>query len=200
MICLVSPWSRTTMLWAMCQRRYLPRVCFFYIVEEAFTWSRRYSQNLPQRGLEIPCELLFTCSTKYVEKAKRCLSLAGISANSNANVAKDVSTTIKKSVVVREEPKVQKSPTKVIHVTDTANFNCEQGAPIWMKIGRITLQQGHKEMILNGSMLNGVIINAAQFLLKELFPDLLGLQSTLLLERPAERYEQDKVPVQIILI
>ena len=51
---------------------------------------------------------------------------------------KDVSTTTEKSIIVREEPKVQKSPIKVIHVTDTADSNSEQGAPIWMKIGRIT--------------------------------------------------------------
>ena len=157
--------------------------------------SRRYSQDLPQGGLEIPCEFLFTGDTKYIEKAKHCLSLAGVSANSNA---KDVSTTTDKSIVVREEPKVEKSPTKVIHVTNTTESNSERSAPIWMKIGRITLQHGQKEVILNGSMLNDVIINAAQFLLKEQFPDILGLQSTLLLEKPTARYEQDKVYVQII--
>ena len=159
------------------------------------TGSRRYSQDLPQGGLEIPCEFLFTGDTKYIEKAKHCLSLAGVSANSNA---KDVSTTTDKSIVVREEPKVEKSPTKVIHVTNTTESNSERSAPMWMKIGRITLQHGQKEVILNGSMLNDVIINAAQFLLKEQFPDILGLQSTLLLEKPTARYEQDKVYVQII--
>ena len=80
----------------------------------------------------------------------------------------------------------------MIHVTDTADSNSEQGAPIWMKIGRITLQQGHKEVILNDSMLNDVIINAAQLLLKEQFPDLLGLQSTLLSEKPVERRQSSR--------
>ena len=103
------------------------------------------------------------------------------------------------SLIVREEPKVEKSPTVVIHVTDTTESNSERSAPIWMKISRITLQHGQKEVILNGSLLNDVIINiAAQFLLKEQFPDILGLQSTLLLEKPTARYEQDKVYVQII--
>ena len=157
--------------------------------------SRRYSQDLPQGGLEIPCELLFTGNTKYIEKAKHCLSLAGVSVDSNA---KDISTSTEMRSVVSDEPKVKKSPTKVIHLTDTTESNSEQSVPIWMKIGRITLQEEHKEMILKGSMLNDVIINAAQFLLKEQFPDIFGFQSTLLLEKPPARYEQDKVHVQII--
>ena len=60
--------------------------------------SRRYSQDLPQGGLEIPCELLFTGDTKYIEKAKHCLSLAGVSVNSNA---KDVSTSRESSVIAK---------------------------------------------------------------------------------------------------
>ena len=35
-------------------------------------------------------------------------------------------------------------------------------------------------------------------MLKEQFPDILGLQSTLFLEKPPVRYEQDKVHMQII--
>jgi len=81
------------------------------------TESRRYSQDLPQEGLEIPRELLFT---KYIEKAKHCFSLAGVSANSNA---KDVSTSTEMSSIISGEPKVKKSPTKVIHVTNTTEFN-----------------------------------------------------------------------------
>ena len=61
------------------------------------TGSRRNSQDLPQGGLEIPCELLFTGDTKYIQKAKHCLSLAGISADSNA---KDISTSTEMSSVV----------------------------------------------------------------------------------------------------
>ena len=117
-------------------------------------------------------------STKYIEKAKNCLSLA--------------------SIFVREAPPVNKSPTEVIHVTDTTGANSEQNAPMWMKICRITLQQGYKEIILNGSMLYDAIINAAQFLLKEQFLNVLGLQSTLLLENPATRHGHDKVHAQII--
>ena len=37
----------------------------------------------------------------------------------------------------------------------------------------MTLHFTHKETILQGSMLNDVIINAAQVILKEQFPDLL---------------------------
>ena len=157
-------------------------------------WEQKVFTGPTAGRLEIPCDLLFTGDTKYIEKAKHCLSLAGVSVNSNA---KDVSTSTESSIV-NDEPKVKKSQTRVIHFTDTTESDSEQSVPIWMKIGRIILQQEHKEKILKGSMLNDIIINAAQFLLKEQFPDILGLQSTLLLENPPARYEQDKLHVQII--
>jgi len=53
---------------------------------------------------------------------------------------------------------------------------------VWVKIRSITLHDEHKEMILNGSKLNDVI-NSAQTLVKEQFPELMGLQLTLLLKK-----------------
>ena len=59
------------MLWAMCQRRYLPHVCFFYAVDETLCLSLQGAEGIhTQGGLEILCELLFTGDTKYMEKAK----------------------------------------------------------------------------------------------------------------------------------
>jgi len=53
-------------------------------------------------------------------------------------------------------------------------------------------------MILNGSKLNDIIINAAQMLLKEQFPELMGLQSTLLLKKQQPRFQSEKLYVQIM--
>ena len=47
-------------------------------------------------------------------------------------------------------------------------------------------------------MLNNVIINAAQVILKEQFPDLLGFESTLLLKKEQPRYQSEKLYIQII--
>ena len=47
-------------------------------------------------------------------------------------------------------------------------------------------------------MLIDVISNAAQVILKEQFPDLLGFQSTLLLKKEQPGYQSEKVYIQII--
>ena len=36
------------------------------------TGSRRYSRDLPQGGLEVPCTLKFQGSTKDIDKVKTC--------------------------------------------------------------------------------------------------------------------------------
>ena len=53
-------------------------------------------------------------------------------------------------------------------------------------------------MILNGFKLNDLVINAAQTMLKEQFPELMGLQSTLLLKKSQPRFQGNKPYVQII--
>ena len=53
-------------------------------------------------------------------------------------------------------------------------------------------------MILNGFKLNDLVINAARTMLKEQFPELMGLQSTLLLKKPQPRFQGNKPYVQII--
>ena len=70
---------------------------------------------------------------------------------------------------------------------------------VWVKKGNITFYDEHKQMILNDDFkLNDLIINAAQTILKKRFPELMGLQSTLLLKKPQPRFQGDKPYVQII--
>ena len=40
------------------------------------TGSRRYSADLPQGGLEIPCKLIFTGISKHIEKVKKLIKFA----------------------------------------------------------------------------------------------------------------------------
>ena len=54
-------------------------------------------------------------------------------------------------------------------------------------------------MILNDDFkLNDLIINAARTILKKQFPELMGLQLTLLLKKPQPKFQGDKPYVQII--
>lgn len=63
---------------------HLPRktskVCSLFLrrggtVSCTVTGMRRYSSDLPQGGLEIPCHLLFKSKPKEMAKLKRCLKL-----------------------------------------------------------------------------------------------------------------------------
>ena len=157
------------------------------------TGHRRYSQDLPQGGLEIPCTLSFSGESTYIEKAKHCLR--GVSAEISVHVNTSDNTK-ENSKVVNATP-ISKEKTEVVNIAETDEL-MPQSMPIWLQREKITLHFTHKEIILQGSMLNDVIINAAQVILKEQFPDLLGFQSTLLLKKEQPRYQSEKVYIQII--
>jgi len=89
--------------------------------------------------------------------------------------------------MVAVSPEVK--PTVKSEETSPSEFKAEvETRKVWVKIYSITLHDEHEEMILNGSKLNDLVINAAQLLLKEQFPELLGLQSTLLLKKQQPRF------------
>ena len=56
--------------------RNLSRVCSLFIrrggtIDCTVTGARRYSADLPQGGLEVPCFLLFKASPKEIQKLKK---------------------------------------------------------------------------------------------------------------------------------
>ena len=65
------------------------------IITCTITGARQYSSDLPQGGLEIPCRLTFSASSKEISKIKKLLPLAPpdcggtatIAANSKASTA-----------------------------------------------------------------------------------------------------------------
>ena len=115
------------------------------------TGSRRYSRDMPQGGLEIPCTQV---SREYQsEKTARCRP----------------STT---SVVISQAP-----PTKKRKLGSAGT----EGEPHrWVQHGDILLSTEDKAGIISGQQLNDEHINFAQKLLKAQFPCLNGLHSTLL--------------------
>ena len=81
---------------------------------------------------------------------------------------------------------------------DSYNHIDAETRKIWLKKGSIALYDEHKQIILNGFKLNDLVINAAQTMLKEQFPELMRLQSTLLLKKSQPRFQGNKPYVQII--
>ena len=92
---------------------------------------------------------------------------------------------------------IEEWPIKIEH--DVCSQVTAEVCIVWVKNGNITLYDEHKQIILNNDFkLNDLIINAAQTILKKQFPELMGLQSTLLLKKPQPRFQGDKPYVQII--
>ena len=61
--------------------RKIPLICLLFLRKNStilckVTGNRRYSGDLPQGGLEIPCMLKFQGSTKDVDKAKMLIESA----------------------------------------------------------------------------------------------------------------------------
>ena len=137
------------------------------------TGSRRYSRDLPQGGLEVPCTLKFQGSTKDIDKVKKLLEAAP-------------STT---SVVTSQAP-----PTKTRKLGSAGT----EGEPHrWVQHGDILLSTEDKAGIISGQQLNDKHINFAQKLLKAQFPCLNGLRSTLLQSHKQSLPESEQV-VQIV--
>ena len=112
------------------------------------TGSRRYSSDLAQGGLEIPCVLEFFGETKDVHKVGKLATLALLD-----------SSDILKGLSSGAQP-----PAKKMRVCPS-------------------LKEEERKRIRNGEMLSDVSINWAQQIIKDQFPHLGGLQSSLLLQK-----------------
>lgn len=119
------------------------------------TDHRRYSCDLPQDGMEIPCTLTFEGELKYAEKAKRLIKNA-----------------------LGGEPDDQK-PSKRRRVDIIGNSDRTKHSQLWVQHGKLVLHLSQCQAIPNGEKLDDLIINTSQYLLKKQFPIMSGFQSTL---------------------
>ena len=123
------------------------------------TASRRYSGDLPQGGLEIPCLLTFKGTMKDIAKIIRLVNYT----LSSPNDASD-------------EPPPKKKP----RCDSPDSSSCAEA-----------------EGVIIGEKLSDVHINFAQQLLKQQFPQLNGLKSTLL---QSKENTGEFLPAQIQII
>ena len=130
--------------------------------------SRRYSADLPQGGLEIPCTLRFIGSAKVVSKLQRLLTLQAPKDNKR---------------VTTEEVQPTMSKKRKIEVIDAdKSIPTSYSAPVpWVTCGGMELSMVDKEIISTEGLLTDKHINFAQVLLQKEHQQLSGLQSTLLL-------------------
>ena len=130
---------------------------------------RRFSEDLPQGGLEIPCTMTFVGEAKRTFKAKKLIESA-FAGNLPPN---------KKRKVQVVEPELS-------------------GSQIWVRCSGIVLTTTDKDGIMNEVKLNDLMINMAQQLLRKQFPRITGLQSTLLQSKIHHAILTSKEHLQII--
>lgn len=176
---------------------HLPRkiscVCSLYLRRNGsiycrVTGSRRYSEDLEQGGLEIPCILTFEGDSTYTSKAKKVVE---------SNLATTaIDRTPSKRRKVTKSPAVL-SPISPFNVEDY-DTSATPTKPQWVKLAGIELTQTDKEDILSGKKLDDRTINIAQGLLKRQFKELTGLRSTLLQAREPPKEDNDHCKIQIV--
>ena len=147
--------------------------------------GRRYSSDLPQGGLEIPCVLTFeTTNAKEGMKTQRVLDNAGYKvclgsqqqdSDGSSDVFEGCSTQTVAAIPIH--PCAVELTTKDVQVQS------------------ITERFVDTEHIIMGEKLNDEDINHAQKILKAQFPKLNGLRLTLYQDKPSEQATDNWVQV-----
>lgn len=127
------------------------------------TGSRRYSADLPQGGLELPCIYKFRGESIIVNKLKKLLMNKCTSEEGTGD---------------REESEPE---SKIIDVEEQEEKDSDQVQP-WLMCRGIHLNEERDKIVLQSQQLTDRHIDFAQEMLRIQFPDILGLQSTLLLQ------------------
>ncbi len=122
------------------------------------TGSRRYSEDLPQGGLEIPCLYTLTGESKLIMKMRKLLAQESV-------ITSPPQKRIK--IEVEEVPSNDEDPLS------------PEADKLWVAYSGIQLMDSDKT-VLCSDKLTDKHIDFAQELLKNQFPRICGLQSTLL--------------------
>ena len=154
---------------------------------------RRYSRDLVQGGLDVPCTLVFKGDPTRVDKVKGLLNKKTISQ----------AETLKDQVVSQVEtkdwaPGYGERNNDPITIGSDIEYDQDDGdvddqelllslkrpriaygsEPEWVRVGRMNLQLKDKEIILQGLRLTDNHMNASQKLLKKQFASIEGLCNT----------------------
>ena len=179
--------GRTTRVVGHVPRRISAACCLFLrrngIIDCKITGSRRYSADLVQGELEVPCKYTFRGEAKYISKLKILLEPSNgtskiCEAEPSSNKGEDMS-------VVTPPYKKQKVDCNMINLEEIPATCIDNDvnsltAP-WQSVGRITLNKGDREYIISGDKLNDKHMHFAQILIKQQFKHLEGLKYPVIL-------------------
>ena len=165
------------------------------------TGPKQYSADLIQGGLEIPCRLMLSSSTKeLIEKAKKLLGLCG-QKMSKSETTKAASFVLSESKEfnflnnAQSASAVNGNPAKKIKLEDSKG-DASHDQWLYHELGKVRLTKEDKNAIADGKRLNDKHISFAQNVLKIQFPEIEGLKQTILQER--FKLDSSKHIVQIL--
>lgn len=144
--------------------------------------SKRYSRDLEQGGLEIPCVIIFRGEQELLDKVKRLLSF--INGKTPSATEAGAAPKIKQEPgeeannIILHPPEAKR--VKVEHV-DELNYS-GTSREVWATCTgtRIKLYRDDKLLLEGNHRLNDKHINFAQAILRVQFPQYDGLQNTLI--------------------
>ena len=155
------------------------------------TGPKQYSVDLIQGGLEIPCRLMLSSSTKeLIGKAKKLLGLCEqkMSKSETTKAASFVLSESKKFNFLNNTQSasaVNGNPAKKIKLEDTftSKGDVSHEQRLYHELGKVRLTKEDKNVIADGKRPNDKHISFAQNVLKIQFPEIEGLKQTILQER-----------------
>ena len=162
----------------------------------------RYSADLPQGGLEVPCRLRFQGSVKELDKLQKLLdSFCGKDAHvqddigikhSVVEAADQISSNISATSHYNEEPEEVPQVAKSDNVDLTVSPEKK-----WSRIESVQCDYNYdmEKNILDGNKLTDIPINKGLGIIRQQFPNIQGLQSTLLQYKGRKIVIKDQVQV-----
>ena len=167
--------------------------------------NRRYSQDLPQGGLKVPCILTFRTSKKAeLDKTERLIRNA-LSTEIELPQVPHLPISLKSrgnsyNNNCSSKLKIKNEPTQINDESITEEVPPDSGiADDWPPAKKLKLSSKEVEDIIMGNELSDLHINMAQNLLKAQFPWLKGLKSTLL-QGKQQTFTQDEVRNKLQII
>lgn len=111
--------------------------------------KRRYSSDLPQGGLEIPCKFIFQGDTKSVAKVRKLIQSVP-----PVNISREKTKSVSKRSLEAEcqDSAPVKKPRNDAAIDLDSLMMCEDSSEerIWLKFGRQTLTEMDKVIIVKG--------------------------------------------------
>ena len=162
--------------------RKIPAICSLFlrrrgIISCQIVGVRRYSSDLPQGGLEVPCKLIFEGNGGDIRK----VSILLVNCKEDDKKAKGpMSTTAEEAQAINADKKGNDLESdQLVAKRRKAEAQTEDIVEEWVLIGKISLKNSDQKILLQGDELNDLHINACQVLLAKQFRSLMGLKSTL---------------------